>query len=123
MAVLKRRHRSLLVWRESVELTALAYRVTDSFPRSEIYGLTSQIRRAASPVPANIAEGAGRTGTPELLRFLSIASGSLSELDTHIEIAHRLGFIKNREVIEEKAGQVFRLLTGLTASLKRKDRD
>ena len=123
MAVLKRRHRSLLVWRESVELTALAYRVTDSFPRSEIYGLTSQIRRAASPVPANIAEGAGRTGTPELLRFLSIASGSLSELDTHIEIAHRLGFIKNREVIEEKAGQVFRLLTGLTASLNRKDRD
>ena len=120
MALLKRKHRELLVWRESVELAVLVYRVTESFPRSEIYGLTSQIRRAASSVPANIAEGAGRTGTPELLRFLSIASGSLSELDTHFEISHRLGYFKNRNEVDEKAGQVFRLLTGLTASLKRK---
>ena len=67
-----------------------------------------------------MAEGAGRTGTPELLRFLSIASGSLSELDTHIEISHQLGYIKNRNEIDEKTTQVFRLLTGLSASLKRK---
>ena len=105
-----------------MELVVLVYRVTESFPRSEIYALTSQIRRAASSVPANIAEGAGRTGTPELLRFLSIASGSLSELDTHIEIAHRLGYIKNLDEIESKANQVFRLLSGLTASLKNKNR-
>jgi four helix bundle protein len=122
VALLKRKHRDLLVWRESVELAILVYRVTDSFPRSETYGLTSQIRRAATSVPANIAEGAGRTGTPELLRFLSIASGSLSELDTHFEIAQRLGYVKNHDAIEAKTSQVFRLLTGLTASLKRKER-
>ena len=123
VALLKRKHRDLLVWQESVELAVLVHRVTESFPKSETYGLTSQIRRAASSVSANIAEGAGRTGTPELLRFLSIASGSLSELDTHFEIAYRLGYIKNRDEIEAKTSQVFRLLTGLTASLKRKDRD
>jgi four helix bundle protein len=123
VALLKRNHKDLLVWQESVKLAVLVYRATEPFPRSEIYGLTSQIRRAATSVPANIAEGAGRTGTPELLRFLSIASGSLSELDSHFEIAYQLGYIKNREEIEEKAGRVFRLLTGLTASLKRKARD
>lgn len=103
-----------------MELAVLVYRVTESFPRTEIYGLTSQIRRAASSVPANIAEGAGRTGTPELLRFLSIANGSLSELDTHFEIANRLGYIKQYDEIEAKAAQVFSLMTGLIASLKRK---
>ncbi len=123
MALLKRNHRELVVWRESLELAVLVYRVTDSFPKSEMYGLTSQIRRSASSVPANIAEGAGRAGTPELLRFLSIASGSLSELDTHIEIADRLGYIKNRDEIETKAMLVFRLLSGLTASLKSKIRN
>ena len=123
MALLKRNHRELLVWQESVNLAVLAYRVTDAFPRTEIYGLTSQIRRAAASVAANIAEGAGRTGTPELLRFLSIASGSLSELDTHCEIAHRLGYIENRDEIDQQATQVFRLLSGLSASLKRKVKD
>jgi four helix bundle protein len=103
VALLRRNHRDLLVWKESVALAVLVYRVTESFPRSKIFGLTSQIRRAASSVPANIAEGAGRTGTPELLRFLSIASGSLSELDTHIEIAHQLGYIKKRDEIDSKA--------------------
>ena len=106
-----------------MNLAVLAYRVTDAFPRTEIYGLTSQIRRAAASVAANIAEGAGRTGTPELLRFLSIASGSLSELDTHCEIAHRLGYIENRDEIDQQATQVFRLLSGLSASLKRKVKD
>ena len=103
-----------------MELAVLVYRITESFPKTEIYALTSQIRRSASSVPANIAEGAGRTGTPELLRFLSIASGSLSELDTHIEIAYRLGYIKNLDEVENKASRVFRLLSGLVASLKNK---
>ena len=122
MALLQRKHRDLLVWRGSVELAVLVYHLTESFPKSKTYGLTSQIRRAASSVPANIAEGAGRSGTPELLRFLSIASGSLSELDTHFEIAHRLGYIKNLSEVNEKASRVFRLLTGLTVSLKKKIR-
>ena len=98
----------------------LVYKATETFPKSEVYGLTSQIRRAAVSVPANIAEGAARRGAPELRRFLSIAQGSLSELDTHVEVAHRLGFLKNREVLDEKIGRVFQLLTGLAASLKDK---
>lgn len=119
MAHIKRTHRDLLVWRESIELTVLIYKATESFPKSEVYGLTSQLRRAASSVPANIAEGAARTGTPELLRFLSIANGSLSEVDTHLEIADRLGYLADKKVLDEKVEQVFRLLTGLIASLRK----
>lgn len=120
MAHLKRKHRDLIVWKESVELTVLIYKVTESFPKSEMYGLVSQLRRAASSVPANIAEGAARTGTAELLRFLSIANGSLSEVDTHLEIADRLGYLVDKKKIDEKVEQVFRLLSGLIASLKNK---
>lgn len=123
MAALKRNHRDLLVWQEAVELTVLAYRVTQSFPKTELYGLTSQIRRAAASVAANIAEGAARSGTVELLRFLSIASGSLSEVDTHVEIAVRLGYISRRDELDARINRVFRLLTGLTASLKSKERE
>ena len=118
--MLKRSHRDLLVWQEAVDLVVFVYRLTESFPKSELYGLTSQIRRAAASVPANIAEGAARAGTAELLRFLSIAQGSLSELDTHIEVAHRLGYLVDRATIDERLARVFQLLTGLTASLKSK---
>lgn len=120
MALIKRKHRELLVWQELVELAIVIYRLTESFPKSEIYGLTSQLRRAATAIPANIAEGAARTGTNELLHFLSFANGSLSELDTHVEIAHRLGYLADRQELDDKAERVFRLLSGLTASLKRK---
>jgi len=120
VALIKRKHRELLVWQESVELSILIYRLTESFPKSGIYGLTSQLRRAATSVPANIAEGAARTGTNELLRFLSIASGSLSELDTHLEIASRLGYLSDRKEVDERSERVFRLMSGLTASLRQK---
>jgi four helix bundle protein len=120
VALIKRKHRDLLVWQESVALAMLIYRLTESFPKSEIYGLTSQLRRAATAFPANIAEGAARTGTNELLHFLNFANGSLSELDTHLEIAHRLRYLPDRRELDEKAERVFRLLSGLTASLKRR---
>ena len=109
-----------MAWQQAIELVVLVYQSTESFPRSELYGLTSQLRRAAVSVPANIAEGAARKGTPELLRYLSIAQGSLSELDTHIEVAHRLGFLQDRQPLDEKIGRVFQLLSGLAASLKGK---
>jgi four helix bundle protein len=118
VAELKRNHRDLVAWQQGIELVVLVYKATESFPKSEQYGLTSQLRRAAVSVPANIAEGAARTGTPELLRFLSIAQGSLSELDTHVEIADRLGFMQNRIQLDEKIGRVFQLLTGLASALK-----
>ena len=120
MAELRRNHRDLVAWQQAVELVILVYDSTKQLPKSELYGLTSQMRRAAVSVPANIAEGAARSGTPELLRFLSIAQGSLSELDTHIEVAARLGFLQNRAELDEKIGRVFQLLTGLTAALKDK---
>jgi four helix bundle protein len=88
--------------------------------RERVNGLTTQLRRAAMSIPANIAEGAGRAGTAELRRFLSIAQGSLSELDTHVELAHRLGFVENRRALDEKINRVFQLMTGLAAALKDK---
>jgi four helix bundle protein len=84
---LRRKHRDLPAWQAAVELVEIVYQVTAAFPREEAYGLTSQMRRAAVSVPANIAEGAARRTTNELLHFLGIASGSLSEIDTHVEIA------------------------------------
>lgn len=92
---MERKHRDLPVWQAAVELVPLVYRMTAGFPREEVYGLAAQMRRAAVSVPSNIAEGAARSGPNELLHFLSMASASLSELDTHVEIARRLGYLKD----------------------------
>jgi four helix bundle protein len=89
---MKRPHERLEVWRDAMDLVVATYRLSDRFPDSERFGLTSQIRRAAISVPSNIAEGAARRSTPEYLRFLSIARGSLSEMDTQRQIACRLGY-------------------------------
>ena len=94
---MKRSHRDLKVWQEVIGLVEFIYQLTSSFPAREQFGLTSQLRRAAVSVPANIAEGCARTGTKELLRFLSIAQGSLSELDTLVEVANRLGYLQEIE--------------------------
>ena len=85
--------RQLAVWGKSHQLTLAVYRVTQSFPTDERYGLTSQARRAAASIPANIAEGCGRDSENELARFLEIAMGSASELEYHLLLAHDLGFL------------------------------
>ena len=120
---MQRKHRDLRAWQAAVELVESIYQLTAAFPREEAFGLTSQMRCAAISVPANIAEGAAKGSTKELLRYLSIASGSLSELDTHIEIASKLGFIKDSTKLMSELDQVFALLVGLSNSLKRKLRD
>ena len=97
------------------------YAATRVFPKEELFGLTNQMRRAAISVPANIAEGAARAGTKELLQFLSIAAASLSELDTHVEIAMRLGYLKDDALLTE-IDTVAGLLMGLSASIKRRTR-
>jgi four helix bundle protein len=89
----QRPHRKLEVWKNSMQLTKIIYKVTVSFPASELYGLVSQMRRAAVSIPSNIAEGAARTGKKEFLQFLNIAQGSASELDTQIELAQMLEFV------------------------------
>nr|WP_237754239.1 four helix bundle protein [Geobacter sp. OR-1] len=77
----------------------LVYRITESFPKSELYGITSQMRRAAVSIPSNIAEGAARFSAKEFLQFLNIAGGSLSELDTQVEIARQLAFIGSDDLV------------------------
>jgi four helix bundle protein len=97
---MNRAHKKLDVWRESVSLATQIYQITENFPKTEIYGLTSQMRRAVVSVPCNIAEGAARFSSKEFGQFLNIAGGSLSELDTQLEIAHNLGFLTNEEKTE-----------------------
>ena len=103
-----------------MELVLESYKLTNSFPKAETYGLVSQIRRAVVSVPANIAEGHGREHLGDYLHHLSIANGSLMELETHLLIAGRLDFVK-RDQIEPVlliAAEVGRMLAGLTRSLK-----
>lgn len=88
-----RSFRDLRVWQAGMELAVEVYELTGVFPKHEIYGLTSQMRRAAVSVPSNIAEGHTRESTTEYLRFISIAHGSLAELQTQLELAGRLGYV------------------------------
>ncbi len=89
-----RSYQDLEVWQKAMELAEEVYRITKDFPKEELFGLTSQMRRAATSVPANIAEGWARRGTKEFLQFLNIASGSLRELETYILLAERIGIVK-----------------------------
>jgi four helix bundle protein len=116
----RRSHRDLKVWQEGVSLVELVYKLTSSFPAREQFGLTSQLRRAALSIPANIAEGCARTGTKELLHFLSIAQGSLSELDTLVEVADRLGYLDEIESLRAGIDRVSGLTMGLATSLRRR---
>jgi len=105
-----------------MNLVEAFYFVTRSFPKDEVFGLTAQIRRAAASVPANIAEGAGRKGTTEMVQFLHIANGSLSELDTHLELAHRLGYLPDKEDLQQQLDDVQNQLLNVITSLKRRSR-
>ena len=112
-------HRDLIVWRKAMDLVVLVYKATEGFPKHELYGLTSQIRRAASSVPANIAEGQGRRSKTEFKQFLGNARGSLLELDTHLELALRLNYLtpSQYERIYGHVEEVGRILNGLIRSL------
>ena len=114
-----RSHRDLIVWQKAMDLVVNVYRATDSFPKAEVYGLTSQIRRAVTSIPANIAEGQGRRLTKEFLYFLANARGSLWELDTHLESAARLGFLSSEvhEELRSQLDEVGRILNGLMRSV------
>jgi four helix bundle protein len=113
-----RKHRDLLVWQKSIALVTTVYRLTESFPKQEQFGLTSQMRRAAVSVPANIAEGAARSTRKDLLHFLVVARGSLSELDTLAEIAGNLGYLADKDALLHEISQVAGLLARLRSSLK-----
>jgi four helix bundle protein len=114
-------YQELIVWQRAMDLVEDVYRSSKDFPREEIYALTSQIRRAAVSIPSNIAEGQGRRTTSDFLRHLSIAYGSLREVETQILIARRLKYIAQArlEEVMNRAGEVGRLLNGLMNSLSR----
>lgn len=103
-----------------MDMVTSIYAATALFPSQEKFGLISQMQRAAVSVPANIAEGFARNGSKELLYFLGIAAGSLSELDTLIELAARLKYLNNAEELSVKVDEVAGLLMGLSASIKRR---
>ncbi|MDR0495146.1 MAG: four helix bundle protein [Treponema sp.] len=111
--------RDLTVWQEAMNLVEMVYLQTRTFPKEEIYGLTSQIRRAAVSVPANIAEGNGRKSRKEYLHFLAIARGSIAELETHLLIAERLNMLTKEvsDQLQKQLQSVGRLLLALRKSL------
>jgi len=115
-------YRQLIVWQKAMGLVEAVYKMTTHFPKDEIYGLTAQIRRAAVSIPSNIAEGQGRRTTREFLNFLSVAHGSLKEVETQVMIARRLQFIRQEGESEllELTAEIGRLMSGLANSLKKK---
>lgn len=114
-------YRELIAWQKAMELVEEVYKATRVFPKEELYGLAGQVRRAAVSIPSNIAEGQGRQTTPDFLRHLSIAYGSLLEMETQMLIGLRLGYLAPAVCgnILEKSGEVGRILNGLMASLPR----
>lgn len=117
-----RSYRDLLAWQKAMILVEQVYKVTGCLPTDERYGLTSQLRRAAVSVPSNIAEGHGRETTKEFTRFISIARGSLAELETQLEIALRLNMINSEgsQPIIHLCDELGRILRGLRKSLDSK---
>lgn len=115
-----RSHRDLIVWQKAMELVVVVYEICKSFPKEETSGLTSQLRRAAVSIPANIAEGQGRRLPREFTQFLANARGSLLELDTLLELAKQIGYISETQhfAIQERVDEVGRLLNGLLRSIK-----
>ncbi|WP_289023345.1 four helix bundle protein [uncultured Salegentibacter sp.] len=114
-------HKDLDVWKRGMDLVEEIYKVTSSFPSSEIYGLTNQLRRASVSIPSNIAEGAARKGDKELLYFINVAIGSVSEIETQLLIAVRLKYIKGDNTIFESAAEVRKLLLGFRNYLNKKE--
>ncbi len=115
-----RPHERLEVWNQAVDFVVIIYKLTEGFPKEEKFGLTSQVRRAAVSVPANIAEGAARQSNKEFAHFLSNAQGSASELETELLIAYQLGYLNETGYHDARASldTIGRMLTGLLQHLK-----
>lgn len=112
-------YKELIVWQKSIDLVEQIFKITAKFPKSELYGLTSQMRRAVVAIPSNIAEGAGRQHTKEFIQFLAIAEGSATELETQLIIALRVNFLDNNdyEQISALLLEIFKMLRVLMKKL------
>jgi four helix bundle protein len=115
-------YRDLEVWQRSRKLVGRVYRLTATFPKDEIFGLSSQLRRAAVSIPSNIAEGKSRRATREYIRFLDIAYGSVAEVETQLFIACDLGYTseKKLELLFKEYSEIGRMTNGLISSLEKK---
>ncbi len=120
MKVKKHNYKELKVWQQSKDLVISNYTLTNNFPKSEIFGLVSQIRRSAISIPSNIAEGCGRGTNPQLCQFLDIAYGSSSELETQIIIAYELNFIDKEKYTEitDSISTIQKMIFGFKKTLK-----
>jgi four helix bundle protein len=118
-----RSYQDLDVWQKAMDLVEDCYRLTREFPDSEVYGLSSQLQRSAVSIPANIAEGRERGHTKEFLHHLSIAYGSLAEVETHILIARRLNYVSEESAkqLMDRIAEIGRMLNGLRGSLEHKN--
>lgn len=117
-------HRRLDAWNSSVDLVMAIYQITERFPQEERFALISQLRRAATSVPSNIAEDAARQTKKEFANYIHIAQGSLSELDTHLEIARRLNYVPDGdwEKLDGQIQRIDKMLSGLLRHLKKNSR-
>lgn len=114
-------HKDMEVWKQAMSLVFDIYEITEKFPKDELFGLTSQMRRCVVSVPSNIAEGCGRFSNKETLRFVGISLGSLAELETQILIAQHLKFIENSKELEDKVKKINALLIGLKKHLEKEN--
>lgn len=112
--------RKILVWQKSISLVTKIYKATSIFPKEEMFGLTSQIRRSSVSIPSNIAEGAGRESTKDFLRFLYISMGSIFEMQTQLEIAKNITYIQEEEFnnLYEDSREIERMLVSFIKKLK-----
>jgi four helix bundle protein len=121
-------HKNLIAWQKSMELVVGIYEITKHFPKEEIYGLSAQLRRAAVSVPSNISEGAADRTTQQFSNFLSNAIGSLNEIDTQLDLAHRLGYLIQHDYsrlhrqLDESLALTYGLRKSLASRSKRSQR-
>lgn len=113
-------HKDLEVWKKSIDLVVAVYEIADALPADEKFGLKSQLKRAAVSIPSNISEGAGRSSTKELIRFIDIAKGSLCELETQLIVVERLGFNNTNALIENEIVSISKMLYKLKQTLLNK---
>ncbi len=115
-------HRNLVVWQKAMSLAGAIYAATSAFPRHETFGLTSQLRRAVVSIPSNIAEGAARSTTRDLLSFLHVARGSQAEVETQLRLAGEFGYVGGKTLagLLDRTDEVGRLLTAMIHALRRR---
>lgn len=113
-------HKDLDVWKKSIDLVAQIYDISKGFPKEEAYGLQGQIRRAVVSIPANISEGASRNTKKEYIQFLYIALGSASEVETHLIVAQKIGFISAIDEALANIENIKKMLNGLISFLRKK---